>query len=439
MLGSFFMGLAASASTLKIKNASKAVGALPHSSPWQANSALHVGVRTGYCGSLTTFASWELAMVQLLIGGKAGPPRTLSRGSPGSAALQAPAQLQQTGCTALQHRFLPDNRQTRALTEPTQGRDGGQWPGFFWGLIVGYQLALSSYAFGMHAALFVHHHLLRERAPDRPGTTDPRKEELTEDLEAQDAGGVAGVHAGWGACLLQPSGAARPSRRCQCPAAHCMAPALASLGSRWTAAAGQARPGADAARRDAASGEDDAKEEAAASQQNGGRGVNSSVLDGQASGGAPASSLMGTQDGLPQGSSRWGSACHVGRWHTSGCHIYTPSCWQPGLVHPSAGPTGRAFQVAGSPSCRAQRRACAAPPASEPSLATRHQAGCRCVQPHTCCATVGLPQAASTVLGSQLLLQTLHPSRQQPSAQSRAGSRALAAGERCSPAPGQPW
>ena len=72
MLGCFFMGLAAAASTLKIKDVSTAVAVLPHRSPWQTNSALHVGVRTGYCGSLTTFASWELAMVQLLVGGKAG-------------------------------------------------------------------------------------------------------------------------------------------------------------------------------------------------------------------------------------------------------------------------------------------------------------------------------------------------------------------------------
>lgn len=31
---------------------------------------LHVGLRTGFCGSLTTFASWQLSVIQLLIGGK---------------------------------------------------------------------------------------------------------------------------------------------------------------------------------------------------------------------------------------------------------------------------------------------------------------------------------------------------------------------------------
>ena len=63
------MGLAASSATLNIKHSSKGVGCLPHHHPWQANEALHVGVRTGFCGSLTTFASWELSMIQLLIGG----------------------------------------------------------------------------------------------------------------------------------------------------------------------------------------------------------------------------------------------------------------------------------------------------------------------------------------------------------------------------------
>ena len=33
---------------------------------------LHIGLRTGYCGSLTTFASWEYSLVTGLIGG--APP-----------------------------------------------------------------------------------------------------------------------------------------------------------------------------------------------------------------------------------------------------------------------------------------------------------------------------------------------------------------------------
>ena len=61
-----------------------------------------VGLRTGFCGSLTTFASWELSLVTLLIGGR---------------AIQ-----------------------------------GGQWAEFLWGLVIGFQLSLSSYMFGAHLA-----------------------------------------------------------------------------------------------------------------------------------------------------------------------------------------------------------------------------------------------------------------------------------------------
>lgn len=35
----------------------------------QAAPELHIGLRTGYCGSLTTFASWEYSLVTGLIGG----------------------------------------------------------------------------------------------------------------------------------------------------------------------------------------------------------------------------------------------------------------------------------------------------------------------------------------------------------------------------------
>ena len=36
---------------------------------WQDNAPLWTGLRTGYCGSLTTFSAWQLQMVQMLIGG----------------------------------------------------------------------------------------------------------------------------------------------------------------------------------------------------------------------------------------------------------------------------------------------------------------------------------------------------------------------------------
>jgi fluoride ion exporter CrcB/FEX len=40
-----------------------------HAGALQNVPELHVGLRTGYCGSLTTFASWEYSLVTGLIGG----------------------------------------------------------------------------------------------------------------------------------------------------------------------------------------------------------------------------------------------------------------------------------------------------------------------------------------------------------------------------------
>lgn len=75
VLGSFAIGLFSSSSMLakvhptykpiKIAN----IAFLPPNSPLQLNSALHLGLRTGLCGSLTTFASWILQMVKMMIGG----------------------------------------------------------------------------------------------------------------------------------------------------------------------------------------------------------------------------------------------------------------------------------------------------------------------------------------------------------------------------------
>ncbi len=44
-------------------------GARMHAGALQNVPELHVGLRTGYCGSLTTFASWEYSLVTGLIGG----------------------------------------------------------------------------------------------------------------------------------------------------------------------------------------------------------------------------------------------------------------------------------------------------------------------------------------------------------------------------------
>lgn len=91
----------------------------------------------GYYGSLTSFASWELSLFQLLIGSKGG--------------------------------------------------DGGQWQQWLWGFIVGFELAYASHLIGEHAALFIHTWLLRGGAKDphtevnkleRPSEAQEEKEEL---------------------------------------------------------------------------------------------------------------------------------------------------------------------------------------------------------------------------------------------------------------------
>jgi fluoride exporter len=48
----------------------QAVGILPAGHPWQGNAPLLAGLRTGYCGSLTTFSAWQLQCVLLLVGGR---------------------------------------------------------------------------------------------------------------------------------------------------------------------------------------------------------------------------------------------------------------------------------------------------------------------------------------------------------------------------------
>ncbi|KAK9813594.1 hypothetical protein WJX73_009190 [Symbiochloris irregularis] len=111
MLGSFIMGLLTTAATIGL-DSKKPVAILPQKHTWQGHSELHVGLRTGYCGSLTTFASWELSMAQLLIGG--------------------------------------------------QGPQGGQWADFLWGFVIGSQLSLSSYVFGLHFAATIDKWLLHD-------------------------------------------------------------------------------------------------------------------------------------------------------------------------------------------------------------------------------------------------------------------------------------
>ncbi|KAL3150775.1 hypothetical protein ABBQ32_000546 [Trebouxia sp. C0010 RCD-2024] len=144
MLGCFFMGFFSAASVLDLKS-TKNLAFLPAHSCLQSEKELQVGLRTGYCGSLTTFASWELSLLQLLIGSKSG--------------------------------------------------DGGQWQQWLWGHIIGFELAYASHLIGEHAALGVHRWLLQE------GPHDPDQETLTEferpsepQAEGQDLYGSNGTN-----------------------------------------------------------------------------------------------------------------------------------------------------------------------------------------------------------------------------------------------------
>lgn len=115
MLGCFIMGFLSTAAVLGLKSR-KTLAFVPANSFLQSEKELQVGLRTGYCGSLTTFASWELSLLQLLIGSKGG--------------------------------------------------DGGQWQQWLWGHIIGFELAYASHLIGEHASLGIHRWLLQEGPQD---------------------------------------------------------------------------------------------------------------------------------------------------------------------------------------------------------------------------------------------------------------------------------
>lgn len=65
VLGSFLMGMLASSDVLSkhlghTLDAPAPLAALPRGSSLQAHTAFQVGMRTGFCGSLTTFSSWMM-------------------------------------------------------------------------------------------------------------------------------------------------------------------------------------------------------------------------------------------------------------------------------------------------------------------------------------------------------------------------------------------
>lgn len=66
MLGSFAIGLFAASSTVGLAN-EKELALLPSSHPWQNNLNLQIGIRTGFCGCLTTFSSWMLELMTVAI------------------------------------------------------------------------------------------------------------------------------------------------------------------------------------------------------------------------------------------------------------------------------------------------------------------------------------------------------------------------------------
>lgn len=134
MLGCFVMGLLSTSNVLGLKT-KKNLAIMPSSHGFQGDKELQLGLRTGYCGSLTTFASWELSLLQLLIGSKGG--------------------------------------------------NGGQWQQWLWGWIIGFELAYASLLLGEHAALAIHRWILPEgsKEPESEVTEMERPTEAAEEEE----------------------------------------------------------------------------------------------------------------------------------------------------------------------------------------------------------------------------------------------------------------
>jgi len=142
--GSFFMGLFASTATLAAAYPGSGVGVssdpaaalamLPTRgplAPLQSHSALHLGLRTGFCGSLTTFASWMLQMVEMFVGGR-------------------PSLL------------------------------GSEWVAALWGLFINIAVSMTALVIGQHAAIALHAHWEQSaKPPERPslGKTEARDTE----------------------------------------------------------------------------------------------------------------------------------------------------------------------------------------------------------------------------------------------------------------------
>ena len=68
MLGCFIMGILVKADGHLGMPVDMPVACLKRTSPLQKWTITHLGVRTGFCGSLTTFASWNTQMVVMIVG-----------------------------------------------------------------------------------------------------------------------------------------------------------------------------------------------------------------------------------------------------------------------------------------------------------------------------------------------------------------------------------
>jgi len=143
-LGCFLMGALAASSTLTLGDP-KPLAALPAAHPWQAAPELHIGLRTGFCGSLTTLSAWAMALTLQLVGG--------------------------------------------------DGRAGGRPAQWGWGWLVGLHLALGSYALGEHVARLADDRLRpvgAVRAAARAVRAAAEEEDRAAGIGASAAGGVVG-------------------------------------------------------------------------------------------------------------------------------------------------------------------------------------------------------------------------------------------------------
>ena len=135
IVGSFLMGLFVSSdvlsNTIRHNLAVHApMAILPRKSSLQAHTPLHIGLRTGLCGSLTTLASWMLQTVLMMVGGAA----------------------------------MPDGN--------------SQWVAALVGLYIGTTAATASLTLGQHIALYIYHHL-------NPGDVIPYGGPAPEDDQAE--------------------------------------------------------------------------------------------------------------------------------------------------------------------------------------------------------------------------------------------------------------